>query len=372
MALDEPVYENMIQERDVMVKMRDGVHLAVDVYRPKAAGAYPVLYTCAVHNKDLQRPEIAEALPPQPAYASLWYGVVEGGDTKRLVGQRVRPRDRRTARGGQVRGRLRPRQPDRPLRHDRLDHSAALVRRQRGHDRHLRVRRRAVPGGRAGAPCPQGHLPVRLHGRLQRHVERPRVPPGRRVPDDALPPRRVQLRARALRAAWSAPSGGRGAVGMGHEQPRLPDVCPPVEHPHPEGAAAGDDLLDAASTPTTIRSLLQKSEQDFQKIKIPFVCGSGAYAYTYKMHWQGAQHWFINAQNSPKKRLLFNGPAHMERPFHEMHDDIIRWYDHWLKGSRQRGRERSAGQAVGHRREQVAHLQRLAGRRDPVDQVLPR
>ena len=67
-------------------------------------------------------------------------------------------------------------------------------------------------------------------------------------------------------------------------------------------------------------------------MKIPFVCGSGAYAYTYKMHWQGAQHWFINAQNSPKKRLLFNGPAHMERPFHDMHDDIIRWYDHWLKG----------------------------------------
>ena len=78
--------------------------------------------------------------------------------------------------------------------------------------------------------------------------------------------------------------------------------------------------------------LLEKSEVDFQKVKIPFVCGSGAYAYTYKMHWQGAQHWFINAQNSPKKRLLFNGPAHMERPFHDMHDDIIRWYDHWLKG----------------------------------------
>ena len=56
MALDEPVYENMIQERDVMVRMRDGVHLAVDVYRPKAAGKYPVLYACAVHNKDLQRP----------------------------------------------------------------------------------------------------------------------------------------------------------------------------------------------------------------------------------------------------------------------------------------------------------------------------
>jgi predicted acyl esterase len=65
MAVEEPVYENMIQERDVIVKMRDGVHLAVDIYRPKAPGKYPVLYTCAVHNKDLQRPELAEALPLQ-------------------------------------------------------------------------------------------------------------------------------------------------------------------------------------------------------------------------------------------------------------------------------------------------------------------
>jgi hypothetical protein len=44
-------------------------------------------------------------------------------------------------------------------------------------------------------------------------------------------------------------------------------------------------------------------------VKIPFVCGSGAYAYTYKMHWQGAQHWFMNAKNTPPKRLIFTGTA---------------------------------------------------------------
>jgi predicted acyl esterase len=40
MAVDEPVYENMIQERNVMVRMREGVHLAVDIYRPKAEGKH--------------------------------------------------------------------------------------------------------------------------------------------------------------------------------------------------------------------------------------------------------------------------------------------------------------------------------------------
>ena len=34
----------------------------------------------------------------------------------------------------------------------------------------------------------------------------------------------------------------------------------------------------------------------------------------------------------PHKRLFVTPPAHAERPFHEWHEEIIRWYDHWLKG----------------------------------------
>ena len=29
---------------------------------------------------------------------------------------------------------------------------------------------------------------------------------------------------------------------------------------------------------------------------------------------------------------MLTGPAHLERPFHAFHDEILRWYDHWLKG----------------------------------------
>ena len=85
MNTQKPLFEKMIQERDVMISMRDGVRLAADIYRPDAPGKFPVIYTNAMHNKDLQRPEIAEALNPQPAYSSMWYGVIEGGDTKRFV-----------------------------------------------------------------------------------------------------------------------------------------------------------------------------------------------------------------------------------------------------------------------------------------------
>ena len=50
----------MIQERDIAVRMRDGVHLSSDIYRPASQGRYPVLYASALHNKDLQGPDIAE------------------------------------------------------------------------------------------------------------------------------------------------------------------------------------------------------------------------------------------------------------------------------------------------------------------------
>jgi hypothetical protein len=84
------------------------------------------------------------------------------------------------------------------------------------------------------------------------------------------------------------------------------------------------------TNPWEAEGTVERTEATFKKIKIPFYTGSGAYAYTYKLHWLGAQHYFQNI-DQPKK-LLFNGPAHLERPFHQFHDEIIRWYDHWLKG----------------------------------------
>src|SRR5262245_749145 len=82
--------------------------------------------------------------------------------------------------------------------------------------------------------------------------------------------------------------------------------------------------------PWETEDAIERAEARFRKIKIPFYTGSGAYAYTYKLHWLGAQNYFRNI-DAPKK-LLFTGPAHLERPYHQLHDEIIRWYDHWLKG----------------------------------------
>ena len=80
------VCDSIAEQRDVMVAMRDGKRLCVDIYRPDMAGRFPALLAIAPHNKEFQTPEFAEAAQgSQPAWARMWFGGAEGGDTDYLV-----------------------------------------------------------------------------------------------------------------------------------------------------------------------------------------------------------------------------------------------------------------------------------------------
>ena len=83
--LSQPVYSTKVEGTDILVPMRDGARLAVDVYRPDSEGRFPALLAFAVHNKFLQSPQVAQACNNQPAWAPLWCGPAEGGDTKFLT-----------------------------------------------------------------------------------------------------------------------------------------------------------------------------------------------------------------------------------------------------------------------------------------------
>ena len=207
-----PTYPGMIAEKDVMVPMRDGVKIAVDIYRPDTTEKLPALLAFAIHNKDLQGPEMAEQ---RPAAAGLVDAVDRPGGSRRHPLSRVArlcPRDRQSARHRQV-GRRRLARL-RQLRPDRMDRGAALVRRQCRHDRHFRLRRRAVHGGEAAAAASQGDLSVRSARRLRRGRRLPRRISRRRHPSVPLPaagllPRRISRRASPSRCRPSARSSGR-------------------------------------------------------------------------------------------------------------------------------------------------------------------
>ena len=81
----EPVFDSILDERDVTVAMRDGVSLLVDVYRPDTTGKLPALLSFAIYNKDLQGPGMMASLPSQPAWSTLWAGLLEAGDTQYFV-----------------------------------------------------------------------------------------------------------------------------------------------------------------------------------------------------------------------------------------------------------------------------------------------
>jgi predicted acyl esterase len=76
-------------EKNVMVPMRDGVRLAVDIYRPDAPGRFPALLGLSSYGKAIQ------TLPypfPQPApdytnefKTALWDGNIEAGPTAEIV-----------------------------------------------------------------------------------------------------------------------------------------------------------------------------------------------------------------------------------------------------------------------------------------------
>ncbi len=75
-----PMYK-MIVEKDVMVPARDGVKLAVDVYRPDAPGEFPGLFTVSVYGKDTQ----TFPTPPQEFGSNIFEASLEAGDIEYFV-----------------------------------------------------------------------------------------------------------------------------------------------------------------------------------------------------------------------------------------------------------------------------------------------
>ena len=318
----------MIEERDLFVEMRDGTRLAVDVYRPDGPGRYPVLYAAALHNKDLQGPDIADAIPPQPAHAPLWFGPLEAGDTRRFIAN------------GYVHVIAQPRgsaKSEGHYGHEDSDH----------YDLIEWITRQPWANGKVGMVGISGYAGEQWRAAAQGHPALKAI-----FPYDAC-------------SAYGGMFGFRDFFPGGvlhaflylldvfstvHEPRGVPGPLPPEQEALWQEAMANPDykpyinlyniltqkgqrtflMYLMLTSPWEPEDTVERSEEMFRKISIPFYTGSGAYAYTYKLHWLGAQNYFREV--AQPKKLLFTGPAHLERPFHQYHDEIIRWYDHWLKG----------------------------------------
>ncbi|SDH60462.1 hypothetical protein SAMN05192534_1084 [Alteribacillus persepolensis] len=70
-------------EKDVRIPMRDGVQLAADIYRPNESEQVPALLAISPYGKELQAQSLT--LPPQARPSALWNGAIEAGDIRAVV-----------------------------------------------------------------------------------------------------------------------------------------------------------------------------------------------------------------------------------------------------------------------------------------------
>lgn len=322
-----PQFATFRSDRDVRVPMRDGVELCVDIYRPESPDPLPALLAFAVYNKDLQAPEVSEQLPPQPAWAPLWTGCLEAGDTRFFTSRGyvhviASPRNIGKSGGGG----------------DRTWDSYDLIE---------WIARQAWCNGRVGMVGISGFAAEQWHAARQR-------PPALKAifPFD---PRGAYGRLGSFREEY--PGGVLHLFRYlimhfvaAHQNKGAPKDLDPAREALWQRAMANPDyrmypqllniltlkgqhfpaVFDLLIDPFDHEEAVATAEQELAQVTIPAYTGSGWYAYGYKTHLNGAQNYF-KLLKSPKK-LLLCGPAHLERPFHGLSAEMLRWYDYWLKG----------------------------------------
>jgi predicted acyl esterase len=323
----KPEYDKIKQERDVMVPMRDGIHLCVDIYRPDAKGKFPALVAFAYHNKEMQTPEACDNFGPQPAWASLWSGAQEAGDTRFF-----------TSRGyahiiGNPQG-VNKSEDGPPSQWDLYDliewvaqqpwcnGNIGMVGMSAYGRSQLDAARQHPPHLKAIFPHDPGAAYGGISGFRERYpggvlhtfwylIDQLNVTHGVRGRPGTLPPEVERLWQEAMNNPDYKMYGliYNILTQKGQHTPGLFQT-----------------LLDPFETEDTIKT----TEANFNQVKIPTYTGSGWYAYSYKQHLQGCQHWYAGLK-VPRK-LLLTGPAHLDRPWHSFHGEILRWYDYWLKG----------------------------------------
>jgi len=322
----QPVYAVKVEGTDIMVPMRDGVKLAVDIYRPDAEGRFPTLLAFAGHNKFLQSPEVSEACRNQPAWAPLWCGAAEAGDSTFFA-----------SRGyvhviGNLRG-FGHSDPGDSWKGGKTDSYDLIewIAKQSWCDGNVGMiglswfGRNQMLAAMNQPPHLKAIFPVDPGGFSLRYGH-----PGAvihtmfyQMTKSAIEnPREVKLTPEE-EALWEE--------AMKNPDYRMyPNIFNMLER---KGKMPIKELLfEILLNPYEPEDYEKIEEDALKKINIPMYTGSGWYAYTMKGHLFGSLHYWQRCKDTPFKKLLMDGPAIHARPWIDFHDEVLRWYDYWLKG----------------------------------------
>lgn len=334
--ISQPIHTKIKELKDVMIPMRDGVKLAGDIYYPDADGKFPALVAFQAFGKNHE--DLQFHFPPQARPSQLWDGSLEGGNTTYLVARgygHVVIDARGTgdsegeyygvmgsARGGEGRDihdavEWLAQQPwcDGNVGMIGISYLAAMQVLAAGEQPpHLKA---IFPeGGHYDMyeMCYQGGIMWMM----------PRAFIDGRGGDGG-----IVLKSR--KSFMKETLSNKEFEQRIQERLNDPDIkaYPTFDQllKYPEFSPLWlDFILNPLDGPFYAKA---KPANNFEKIKIPVHIGC-----------QWGRGWVVDgtingflALKGPKKLVLRPAPPMQERPFHQFHDEIVRWYDHWLKGN---------------------------------------
>ena len=334
--ISQPVHGKMIEAKDVLIPMRDGVRLACDIYYPDAEGRFPALIAYQPFGKNHE--DLAFRFPPQARPSPLWDGGLEAGDTRYLVSRgygHVVVDSRGTGdsegeylgvmgsgKGGEGKDihdvvEWIAQQPwcDGNVGMIGISYLAAMQVLAAGEQPpHLKA---IFPEG--------GHYDMYemcYQGGIMWLMPRAFIE-GRGGDSGIVPTKRSSFMVETL----SKEELSRRVS----ERLEDPDVrnYPTFDQilKYPDYSPLWFDfVLNPCDGPFYTEG---KPARRFDKIKIPVHLGA-----QWGRGWvvEGTIHAY-HAVKGPKRLVLRPAPPMQERPFHQFHDEIVRWYDHWLKGN---------------------------------------
>jgi predicted acyl esterase len=317
-------FDKLAQGRDLRVAMRDVVTLCVDVYRPAAEGRFPALVALAAHNKEFNSPEFAAAANnAQPAWSRVWMGAAEAGDSKYLA-SRGYVHVVANARGsGKSEGGGSPQWDA----YDLVEWAASQpwCDGQVGMVGLSAFAAAQFDAASLHAPHLKAIFPYGAHAW---HGFRDLYPGGVLHPFiyllDALS---VTHQNRGAPGTLSPEREARWSEAMNNPDYRMyPNIYNILTMKGQVFPALFNALIDPFENEESMRAAREK----LAAIKVPVYAGASFSAYTYKRQLLGGLQAFRDV-TAPKK-LMLSGPAQVERPFHSFHDEMLRWFDHWMKG----------------------------------------
>lgn len=330
-SASEPKY-GIKTERDVSVPLRDGVKLSIDVYRPDAAGKFPVLLALSPYGKSTQR-----LMYPQPMPAStLGDACIEAGDTNYIVPRGYVHVIADTRGSGKSEGEYLSMYSEQ----ESLD----------GYDLVEWLAQQPWCDGQVGM------IGISYYGSIQLVVASSRPPHLKAIaPLEATTDQYLAcyhggvvdgfytelLTGRHSTLSWHGYTKGnyrswsQKHLSKEEYERRLDER---MNDPGIQQYNLLYSILEAPEKNPIFFDILMNPNSDspywwspdLSKIEIPVFCGVGQFPNCGPkfvrgpgMIWQGVK--------GPKK-MLITPPGWLDRPFVQYHDEIIRWYDYWFKG----------------------------------------